>query len=164
MSESALYEILLALWLVLAGLVSSLLFFFTAPYGRHVRRGWGPVLPDRTGWVLMEAPAALVFALLLPLGRHRDSPVSWAFLGLWEAHYLHRAFIYPWTRRSRSRPMPLVIAGMGAFFNVVNAYLNGRYLFSLSEGYPPTWFRDPRFPAGLALFLAGLVINRQADH
>jgi len=164
MSESTLYPVLLAAWLVLAAGVSPLLFLFTAPYGRHVRQGWGPALPDHLGWVIMEAPAALAFALLFALGPYRDSPVSWAFLGLWEAHYLHRAFVYPWTRRSRSRPMPLAIVGMGFFFNVVNAYLNGRYLFALSGGYPLTWLRDLRFLAGTALFLAGLAVNRQSDH
>ncbi len=164
MSETTVYEGLLVAWLLLAAATMLLLHRFTAPYGRHVRRGWGPALPDRIGWVAMESPAPLVFALLFALGRHRASPASWAFFGMWEAHYLHRAWIYPWTRRSRSRPMPLVIVGLGFSFNLVNAYLNGRYLFSLSGGYPPTWLRDPRFLAGLALFLAGFAINRQADH
>lgn len=164
MSESTFYDGLLAVWLVLAATVSPLLFVFTAPYGRHVRRGWGPALPDRIGWVVMEAPAPLAFALFFALGRYRGTPTSWAFFGMWEAHYLHRAFIYPWTRRSRSRPMPLLIIGIGFFFNLVNAYLNGRYLFHLSGGYPSTWLRDLRFLSGLALFITGFVINRQADH
>lgn len=164
MTETAFYEGLLVTWLLLAAATTLLLRFFTAPYGRHVRRGWGPALPDRIGWVTMEAPAALAFALLFALGRHRSSLTSWAFFGMWEAHYFHRAFIYPWTRRSRSRPMPLIIVGLGFSFNLVNAYLNGRYLFFLSGGYPSTWLRDPRFLAGLALFLAGFVVNRQADH
>lgn len=138
MSETAFYEGILATWLLVAAATMLLLRLFTAPYGRHVRQGWGPTLPDRIGWVVMESPAPLVFALLFALGRHRASPASWAFFGMWEVHYLHRAWIYPWTRRSRSRPMPLVIVGLGFSFNLVNAYLNGRYLFSLSGGYPPT--------------------------
>ena len=163
MNETAFYDLLLAAWLFMAAVTALLLLFFTAPYGRHVRRGWGPALPDRIGWLLMEAPAALVFALFFLLVPHRDTPAAWAFFILWEAHYLHRAFLYPWTRRSARRPMPLAIVGMGFFFNLTNAYLNGRYLFSLSGGYPATWIRDVRFWGGLLLFLAGFVINRQAD-
>lgn len=59
--------------------------------------------------------------------------------------------------------MPLAVAGLGLLFNVGNAYVNSRYLFTLSPGYPPAWLIDVRFLAGLALFVTGFVINRWAD-
>jgi protein-S-isoprenylcysteine O-methyltransferase Ste14 len=82
---------------------------------------------------------------------------------MWEIHYIHRAFIYPWSLHSDSKPIPVLIIGLGFLFNAVNAYLNGRYLFAFSDGYMIGWLRDPRFIAGSALFIVGFFINRQAD-
>ena len=36
------YDLLLGVWSLLAFAVFVSLFFLTAPYGRHARRGWGP--------------------------------------------------------------------------------------------------------------------------
>jgi protein-S-isoprenylcysteine O-methyltransferase Ste14 len=52
---------------------------------------------------------------------------------------------------------------MGFTFNLINGYLNGRYLFGLSGGYTSTWLADPRFLLGLGLFFLGTLINRRAD-
>jgi protein-S-isoprenylcysteine O-methyltransferase Ste14 len=59
--------------------------------------------------------------------------------------------------------MPVAIVAFGLFFNTVNGYLNGRYIFTLSPGYANGWLIDPRFLAGVALFITGFIINRQAD-
>ena len=85
------------------------------------------------------------------------------FVGLWEAHYLHRAYIYPLMLRGKHKRIPLTIAGLGFFFNMVDGYLNGRYIFAFSGGYPTSWLYDPRFLVGVALFIAGFVVNRQSD-
>ncbi len=85
------------------------------------------------------------------------------FLLLWEAHYIHRAFIYPFSLKSSNEKMPLSIVLSGLFFNLVNASLNGYYIFTLSGGYPNQWMADPRFIIGAAVFAGGFVINRQAD-
>ena len=118
---------------------------------------------NRMAWIVMEAPAPLVFALLFVLGKHRDTMTAWAFLLMWEAHYIHRSFIYPFRLRSAGKRMPVAVASMALLFNTGNGYLNGRYLFTLSGGYPDAWLTDARFLAGLSLFLAGYVINRYAD-
>ena len=120
-------------------------------------------MPDKVGWVVMEAPAALGFVVLFVLGEHQRSPMSWVFLALWEIHYLHRAFVYPLGLRSQGNRMPVVVVGMALVFNVVNVYLNGRYLFTLSEGYPLAWLLDPRFLVGLAMFVCGYAVNRHSD-
>ena len=85
------------------------------------------------------------------------------FLVLWEAHYLHRAFIYPFSLRGAARRMPLSVVSFGFFFNMMNGYLNGRYIFTFSGGYSVNWLGDPRFIIGAILFVTGFVINRQAD-
>jgi hypothetical protein len=42
----------------------------TAPYGRHFSAGWGPVLPNRLAWLLMELPALVIVGLLLRAARN----------------------------------------------------------------------------------------------
>ncbi len=163
MNEQMIFNALLISMFALAVITTFALFFITAPYGRHTRKGWGPTTDERIGWIVMEAPAPLVFAVCFVLGVHSDTLTAWVFLLVWEAHYLHRAFIYPLGLRTTGRQMPVVIAGMGFLFNVLNGYLNGRYLFTFSGGYPPSWLKDARFVVGMALFLMGYVINRQAD-
>jgi 3-oxo-5-alpha-steroid 4-dehydrogenase 1 len=139
------------------------LFFVSAPYGRHTRGGWGLMIPNRLGWLLMEAPAALVMGAFFVLGLDCLTVVQVIFFLLWEAHYVHRAFIYPFTLRGKGKEMPACVAALAFFFNVANGYLNGRYLFALCGGYPVDWLRDPRFLAGMALFIAGYLTNRFAD-
>jgi 3-oxo-5-alpha-steroid 4-dehydrogenase 1 len=163
MAETTFYQVLLAAWFVLAALVFILLFFVSAPYGRHIRSGWGPMLPDRIGWVVMEAPSALVFAACFIAGPHRTTITAWIFLGAWLFHYIYRAFIYPLRRRSAGRAMPLSVVLMAIGFNAVNGYLNGRYLFNFSGGYPNSWLMAPPFLLGAALFVAGLIVNRRSD-
>jgi 3-oxo-5-alpha-steroid 4-dehydrogenase 1 len=163
LNELTFYHWLLLSWFFLAAAIFALLFFINAPYGRYVRTGWGPVLNNRLAWVMMESVAALGFVLFFVIGRDINF-ISWVFLALWEAHYVHRAFIYPLGLRGKTGKMPLMVVLMGLSFNSVNAYLNGRYLFTFSAGYNPEWLRDPRFIAGALIFLAGFVVNRQSDN
>jgi 3-oxo-5-alpha-steroid 4-dehydrogenase 1 len=139
------------------------LFFVSAPYGRYARQGWGPSLPNVLGWILMESPSVVLFAILFFSGTAPRSLPLWIFFGLWQAHYVHRTLIYPFTLRDGSKKMPVSVAAMGFAFNLGNAFFNGYYLFTLSGGYPDSWLRDPRFLLGLGLFLAGYITNRWAD-
>jgi len=59
--------------------------------------------------------------------------------------------------------MSLTVVAMGFFFNLINGYLNGRYLFTFSSGYESVWLTDPRFVAGVVLLVSGFIINRHAD-
>lgn len=162
MKELTIFNSLLIGWVALAVVVFIALFFVAAPYGRHTRKGWGYSVGNKLGWVLMEAPAPLAFAVCFLIGSH-ITMVTLVFLLLWESHYLHRAFIYPFSLRGAARRMPLSVISFGILFNVMNGYLNGRYIFTFSGGYGTGWFSDPRFIFGTLLFIAGFVINRQAD-
>ncbi|MCU0522405.1 MAG: DUF1295 domain-containing protein [Anaerolineae bacterium] len=158
----------LNLAMVLAGLAVAVgvfvsLFFVAAPYGRHLRRGWGPLIRNAWSWVIMESPAVLVFAACFIVATVPTSMPILLFLAMWELHYVHRAFIYPWTLRDGRKKMPVTVMLMGFGFNVGNAYANGRYLFALSGGYPRSWVHDPRFVVGFTLFAGGYIINRWAD-
>ena len=163
MNEQILFGALVIGMFVLAAGTGILLLFVAAPYGRHAREGWGPSMDNQLGWIVMEAPAPLVFALCFAVGEYSDTLTAWGFLFMWEFHYVYRSFIYPLGLHGKERRMPVVVAGLGFVFNGLNGFLNAWYLFTLSGGYPASWLMDPRFIAGLAFFVAGLIINRQAD-
>ena len=162
MNEQDFFDVLLISWFALAGVVFVFLFFFAAPYGRYTRKGWGPVISSRTGWILMELPAAGLFALFFFLG---DRTAGWLpvfFLVLWQIHYVHRSVIYPFRFRSEQK-ITLVIVAMGMVFNLGNTYINGRYLFSLGPGFEDGWAGDPRFIIGVLVFVCGFAINKHSD-
>ena len=163
MSEREIFFTIIAVWLVVAASVFAYLLFSPAPYGRHGRKGWGPMVGAKTGWLIMECPAVFVMVLMLLIGIGRLSLYSALFFVMWEFHYVYRTFLFPRKFRGQPKPMPLVIAGSGFFFNLVNGYLNGRWLFHFSEGYPATWWSDPRFFIGFALFFAGFAIHYTSD-
>lgn len=163
MTEPAFFEALTWGWLGAAVAACLFLLFVSAPYGRHVRAGWGPTLPSTLGWILMEAPAVVVFLALFLLGDRTTNPVNIAFLALWLLHYVNRSFVFPLRRRGGARPMPLTIMASALFFNCVNGYLQGRWLNTLGPPYDTSWFTDPRFLLGTAVFLAGYAINLHSD-
>ncbi len=163
MKEQTLFYGLILGWFVLAVMVFIALFFFVAPYGRHVRQGWGPTVDNKKGWIIMEAAAPVVFFLCFLSGSNPNTVTTLLLLGMWEAHYVHRAFIYPLGLKGTGKRMPVVVMSSALIFNAVNGYLNGRYIFTFSGGYPDTWLWDARFITGLALFIAGYIINRSAD-
>jgi protein-S-isoprenylcysteine O-methyltransferase Ste14 len=161
-TQDVVYNAVLLASFALAAVVAVALFFVDAPYGRHTRRGWGPTIGDKAGWIVMEAPSALGMVVFYFLGRpHGLAPL--VFLAMWESHYLYRAFLYPLRVRESSGRMPLSVVAMAILFNTMNVYLNGRYLFVLSDGYPGAWLADPRFLLGVGLFVLGTLINRGAD-
>jgi 3-oxo-5-alpha-steroid 4-dehydrogenase 1 len=163
MTESTFYWGLAYAWLGVAAVTFLALLFIAAPYGRHNRGGFGPQIDATVGWILMEAPSPILVAVLfLASGGPLLGP-GLVFLLLWEAHYVNRAFVFPLRRRSRQQTMPLMVAGLAILFNLVNAYLNGRWLFHLAPAYTWSWFLDPRFLVGLALFVTGYAINQHAD-
>jgi len=159
--ETVLYHRLL-LGEYLAALATLLaLCFVTAPYGRHVRAGWGPTLPARVGWLVMESPAVFFVCLVYAAGTHRAEVAPLALLGLWLAHYLHRTFVFPW-RMQGGRRMPLAIVALAVAFNLLNGYLNARWLSEFGS-YAPGWLLGPRFVLGAALFALGFSVNLTSD-
>jgi 3-oxo-5-alpha-steroid 4-dehydrogenase 1 len=164
MNEPTWYAIILVAYVATAALTFPLLIMVDAPYGRHVGKPWqGPTINNRLAWLVMESPAAVVFGICFVQGVYRDTTVARVFCLMWESHYLYRAFIYPFRLRGSGKHMPVLIAAFGFTFNVVNGYINGRYLFTFSGGYSNRWLLDPRFLLGALLFIAGMVICRHSD-
>ena len=135
--------------------------FVTAPYGRHARAGWGPGVPPRLAWLVMETPAVLVFAAVYAAGTHRAGVAPLALLALWQLHYAHRAFLFPLGLRGGA-PFPLWVMVLAIGFNVLNGWINARWISELGT-YPQRWLADPRFLTGAALFLAGFTLNVSSD-
>jgi 3-oxo-5-alpha-steroid 4-dehydrogenase 1 len=163
MNEIMIFDWLIVTAFVLAVVVFISLFFVNAPYGRHSRPGWGIVVDDRLGWVIMESASALIFLYCWAVGPFNRSLTALVFLAMWEFHYFHRAFIFPFTMRSSTRRITIAVVAMGFLFNTMNAYLNGRYVFNFSGGYLNDWLTGFRFILGITMFFVGFIINRQAD-
>lgn len=161
MNEAQIFSTLIYSLLALSVVVFLVLMFITAPYGRHARGGWGPEIPSRVGWILMEAPCVIVFSLAFFSGERWRGAAPLALFALWQLHYFHRAFIFPFRMRG-GKSMALLVALMGVAFNCINGYINGRYLTHFGE-YSSSWLADPRFLVGAALFVSGFVINFQSD-
>jgi protein-S-isoprenylcysteine O-methyltransferase Ste14 len=161
--ELRFYTVLWCTWAVVAVAVVPYLMLRPAPYGRHSRKGFGPLVSAPLAWLLMEAPSPLLMILFFMLGRRPHGLVAIVFLGLWLSHYVYRAFLFPLFLPATSRPMPALVMISGALFNVVNAYLNGRWLFSLAEPRALAWLASPQFVAGGLLFLFGLCVHVLAD-
>ncbi|MEZ4445418.1 MAG: DUF1295 domain-containing protein [Polyangiaceae bacterium] len=162
MSETEVHR-LVAYGVMAVGAITFLaLRFITAPYGRHGRGGWGPTMPERWGWVVMESPAVLGFAGIFLLGDHRAELAPLVLLGFWLLHYVNRTFVYPFRLASKAKEMPVAVVAMAIVFNVTNAYLNARQISHLGA-YPSGWLTDPRFVVGALLFLGGRQVNVWAD-
>jgi len=51
------FNYLLLAWLAVGLIAFVYLFFETAPYGKHVTKGWGPEISAKAGWIIEECPA-----------------------------------------------------------------------------------------------------------
>lgn len=164
MSEREFFPILLFVFLGIGVSTFIVLFFVPAPYGRHARSGWGPKLNSKWGWLLMEAPAVLLFLLFFLLGNRKDL-VPVILLFVWLSHYFHRAFIYPFSIRGR-KSMPVSVICFALLYNSINPYIQARWIYTLAPttSYTKEWLTDIRFITGILMFFIGYAINRRADH
>lgn len=158
------FNIFLTVMTVIAIIVFICLYFVDAGYGKFYNRKWGPAIGNRLGWVVMEAPVFAAMLCLWYFSDRRDDIVRLTMLLIFEAHYLHRSFIFPLLIRGNGR-MPLSIILMGVLFNTLNALMQGGWLFYISpaDKYATEWLVDPRFIAGVLVFFAGMFINIQSD-
>ena len=161
--ELRFYFVLWCVWAIVAIAVVPYLLLRPAPYGRHSRKGFGPLIGARLAWLLMEAPSPLLMLLYFLLGRRPHGIVASVFLAFWLFHYLYRAFLFPILLPATSRPMPVLILASAALFNVVNSYLNGRWLFSLAAPHALAWLASPQFVVGAILFFFGFSVHVLAD-
>ena len=158
------FNIFLMVMAGIAVVVFVSLFFVDAGYGKFYDKKWGPAINNKLGWVLMEAPVFIAMLVLWLCSDRRDDLVRMAFLFLFELHYIQRSFVFPFRLRGDS-VMPLSIILMGVTFNVLNALMQGGWIFYLSpdDYYGPDWLTTPKFIGGFLIFLIGMYINIQSD-
>lgn len=155
----------MASWLLIQFILCPVVFFsllrVTAPYGRHFKSGWGPSLPNRRAWVLMELPALLVISTLVLNSPAAHEPGATVPLALWVLHYSYRTFLFPALMHPSDRTFPAVLVVFAILFNTLNGYNNARALESAAA--PGASFPDWNFWTGLAIFLAGFVLHVHSD-
>lgn len=161
-SEPQLHFWLVLLVFVLAAQTFILLFWVNAPYGRFSRKGWGPSIPARTAWLLFESPAVIVFAAIFFAGQHAWERVPLFLFAVWQFHYVVRTLVFPFRIRESGKRIPVVIVAMAILFNILNAYVNARWISHLGS-YADDWLVSTPFLVGFALFAAGWLINQHAD-
>jgi 3-oxo-5-alpha-steroid 4-dehydrogenase 1 len=154
------------IWLSIAIGVHILMFFVTAPFGRHTSKNWGPMVNNKLGWIIMESPSLLIMAYFLFFGTYSFQSYVWILFSLWIFHYANRTIIYPFRIKATDKKMPLFIVINAILFNCMNAGLNGYFLSELtnSQAYGSAWLSSPNFLIGGFLFVIGMAINWRADH
>lgn len=163
--EPANFNIFLIIMSLTAVVVFVALHFVTAGYGIMYAKKWGPAISNRIGWIVMEAPVFIVMLLLWWFSGRRTEIAPLAMLVIFETHYFQRSFIFPLCLRGNS-PMPVAIVLMGMIFNVLNALMQGGWIFYVSpEGrYPVSWLWSWQFIAGTLVFIAGMAVNLHSDY
>jgi len=151
----------LLLQFLLCPIVFFCLVWITAPYGRHYRPGWGPRLPNRIAWAVMELPALLVITTLVILSPVRQQPAAWLPLCFWVFHYGYRTFVFPALMKPSDKTFPVLLVIFAIGFNGLNGYNNALALISAGADAEP-WL-TPHFLMGAAVFLAGFAIHYHAD-
>jgi 3-oxo-5-alpha-steroid 4-dehydrogenase 1 len=159
------FTVFLCGMLVLALIVFIALYFIDAGYGMFRSSRWGFSVNNKLAWILMEVPVPVLLLLFLAFAERKDDLlVPCLFLLLLEIHYIHRAFIFPLLMRGNGK-MPVGILSMGITFNLINAFLQGYWLFYLAPPYLYTneWIQTPQFIIGTCLFFTGFIINIDSD-
>jgi len=150
-------------WILIAFVTFIYLFFVDAPYGRHIRKGWGKNISARLGWVVMESPCVILMIIYAWLVKDQLQVVHKVFLILWLVHYIHRSFIYPFVIDMTNPKMPISIAASAFFFNIVNVNIQAFGIFYFTE-YAQNWMNSPTFYFGISIFLIGMYINIRSDY
>lgn len=158
------FNIFLIIMACIAAAVYVSLFFVNAGYGKFYDKKWGLAVNNKLGWVLMEAPVFIAMLVLWLCSDRRGDLVRLAFLFLFELHYFQRSFVFPFRLRGNS-VMPLSIIVMGVTFNVLNALMQGGWIFYISplDYYGNDWLTNPKFITGFLIFIIGMYINIQSD-
>ena len=159
------FNLFLGVMSLIALFVFIALYFVKAGYGIFRTASWGVAISNKLAWILMEAPVFMVMCVMWIYSERRFEPVIFTFFLFFQIHYFQRAFIFPLLLKGKSK-MPLAIMSMGVLFNLLNGYMQGKWIFYLAPEtmYQSGWFTSPWFIIGTLLFFAGMLLNWQSDY
>ncbi|PRP86954.1 putative steroid reductase DET2 [Planoprotostelium fungivorum] len=174
----AFHYLLTTLWIGLALIVTVVLQFITAGYGRHSQPGRFKVkgqcwvilniiqMNNRLTWLLMEipSPTLILYFMVTSEPDHRDV-ARLLFGGLWLIHYFQRCFIFPFRIPSNNQTMDLLICTCAFGFNLCNGYVVGRWMFIISpaQDYSFSTLQTLSFFIGIIMFVYGFASNIICD-
>lgn len=144
--------------------------FIDAPYGKQNQQAqsplWGPIVPTRLSWFLMEAPVFFSFGIFYFLGDNWQKPIPLLLFALWQGHYFHRTFIYPRTLQGqKNEGFHLTVLLIGMVLNSANGFINGWYISQYGQHlYNVQWLASPQFIIGMGLFIAGFTLAKTTDY
>ena len=158
------FDIFLWTMTALAAVVFVALYFVKAGYGVFFDHKWGLSVDNKLGWVLMESPVFIAMCVLWWYSDRRFEVVPLCFFAVFQLHYFQRSFIFPLLIKGHSR-MPINIMLSGVLFNLLNALMQGGWIFYLApmERYSIDWLATPQFVIGILVFFIGMYINIQSD-
>ena len=157
------FQTIQLVWIAVAIVVFFLLLKITAPYGRHSNTKWGPLVPNKWGWVIMELPVLIVLGVFIYPVKNILPLVSWLMIGFFCVHYFNRVFIFPFRLHTKGKKMPLIIVLTAIFFNVMNGFSFGYYFRDFSN-YTNEWLTSWQFIIGTFIFFTGMFINWSSDN
>ncbi|KAI9138503.1 putative membrane dehydrogenase protein [Paraphysoderma sedebokerense] len=174
MDEKQFWELLTYVWLVVPIPMFIACMMVTAPYGRFARPGWGLLLNGKLAWFLQEVISPVLYLVCflpqipipIPFVDVRPLPINFSkpsliLLSLWTFHYFNRSVIYTIRVPSMS-PNSLTTFLSAVFFNLVNGYVNGRYVAVWSD-YNDDELVKIRFWVGVLVWVLGLYVNTKSD-
>ena len=157
------FNTFLIFWMLVAVVTFIYLFFDNAPYGRHIKSGWGKNISARAGWVVMESPCVILMLIFAFIVYDQLLIVHKVFLCIWLSHYIHRSFIYPFVIDMTNPKMPISIAISAFCFNLINVSIQAFGIFYFTS-YSDDWLLNSTFICGLTLFVIGMFINIRSDY
>tara|TARA_B100000131_G_scaffold287326_1_gene297857 strand:+ start:2409 stop:3155 length:747 start_codon:yes stop_codon:yes gene_type:complete len=156
------YKYILFTWASISIIAFIVLLFKNAPYGRHSMSSWGPSMPSRLGWILMESPTVYLMLLFMYFFSSLGI-IEMTFTLIWMVHYVHRSFIWPLRAKLEGKRITVIVVLLATIFNLVNVYIQGSWIFIFGS-YEKEWLWSPYFIIGLLVFLIGLYINIKSDN
>lgn len=168
------FYIYLYVMIGIAAVVFVCLFFVNAGYGAFTSSKWGKAINNKLAWFLMEFPIFLAMLILWLVSPHRFELVPMIFLLIFEIHYFQRSLIFPWIMKGKKSKMSLAVMFMGICFNILNAMMQGYWIFfeSFNCNYhvlglsytDKAWLWSPQFIIGVIIFLFGFIVNLRSDY
>ena len=70
------FNIFLIIMSIIAVIVFIALYFVTAGYGVFYNKKWGPSIPNKVGWILMESPVFIAMILLFVFSERSTNTIQ----------------------------------------------------------------------------------------